>query len=53
MADKWRVSEITKKTSDLFLKLKIDYLGLTEKVIFIFIIDSYNEFSRTKCKGFN
>jgi len=27
IADKWRVSEITKKTSDLFLKLKIDYLN--------------------------
>jgi len=31
----------------------LGYLGLTEKVIFIFIIGSYNEFSRTKCKGFN
>jgi len=28
------------------------YLGPTEKVIINFIINSYNEFSRTKCKCF-
>jgi len=31
----------------------LEYLEFPEKVIFIFIIDSYKELLRTKCMGLN